>query len=235
MELGGARGRDPKTLFRADSSRTLLDVIRDDPPSKDGHRSWRHFKEKLKRRDSGGRGSAWTSTVPVPTSDIPIRASSSGALGPSSARISPIHDQTDPPNISAVASGRFDQSGPAFPMRRLQREENNEDEEEEEESGELTPPVRMSLMSLLAETDEKIGMDGLAYMMEDEDEEEEEEEDGGGEYNSCCVCMVRHRGAAFMPCAHSFCRLCSREMWVEERGNKCPLCNNYILEILDVF
>jgi len=54
-----------------------------------------------------------------------------------------------------------------------------------------------------------------------------------GEYNNCCVCMVRHKGAAFIPCGHTFCRLCSRELWVQ-RGN-CPLCNNFILEVLDIF
>ncbi|EXC25118.1 hypothetical protein L484_003042 [Morus notabilis] len=107
-------------------------------------------------------------------------------------------------------------------------------------------PVRMSLMDLLEETDRQMGFVGSRYMIGDEDdedyeEEEEEEEDGGGgggggvggvEQN-CCVCMVRHKGAAFIPCGHTFCRLCSRELWVS-RGN-CPLCNGFILEILDIF
>ncbi|KAL0364819.1 UNVERIFIED_CONTAM: hypothetical protein Sangu_0579500 [Sesamum angustifolium] len=146
-------------------------------------------------------------------------------------------------------SGRLDQPGPS-PMKLLQREsEEEEDEEEYEdeddddgkpmaaapaamEEGEKVAPVRMSLMSLLAETDE----DGLGYMM-DEDEDDDDDEDGGDaggiEYNSCCVCMVRHKGVAFDRCGHSFCRLCSREMGVQ--GGNCPLCNNYILEILDIF
>lgn len=98
-------------------------------------------------------------------------------------------------------------------------------------------PVRMSLMALLAETDREMGIEGL-YDDDDEEVEEEEEESGGrnggaGEYNNCCVCMVRHKGAALIPCGHTFCRLCSRELWVQ-RGN-CPLCNGYILEILDIF
>ncbi|KAL0384795.1 UNVERIFIED_CONTAM: hypothetical protein Sradi_2873800 [Sesamum radiatum] len=145
-------------------------------------------------------------------------------------------------------SGRQDPPGPS-PMKILQREEEEEDEENEDEDdddggkpmaaapaamdeGEKEAPVRMSLMSLLAETDE----DGLGYMM-DEDEDDDEEEDGGDgggiEYNSCCVCMVKHKGVAFDRCGHSFCRLCSREMGVQ--GGNCPLCNNYILEILDIF
>lgn len=102
-------------------------------------------------------------------------------------------------------------------------------------------PVRMSLMDLLEETDRQMGLEGSRYSMgvEDDEEEEEEEEEGdveenagGIEYN-CCVCMVRHKGAAFIPCGHTFCRLCSRELWVQ-RGN-CPLCNGFILEILDIF
>ncbi|KAL6208950.1 hypothetical protein ACLB2K_019893 [Fragaria x ananassa] len=112
--------------------------------------------------------------------------------------------------------------------------------------------VRMSLMDLLEETDRQMGLEGGRYTMDDEDEEGEEEEEeeepvaaaaaaeeeqggeeGGGVEYSCCVCMVRHKGSAFIPCGHTFCRMCSRELWVQ-RGN-CPLCNNFILEILDIF
>ncbi|XP_047326127.1 importin beta-like SAD2 [Impatiens glandulifera] len=87
-----------------------------------------------------------------------------------------------------------------------------------------------SLMSLL--------MDGSSYL-DDDDEDEDEDEDGeeeerkSEEFNTCCVCMVRHNGAAFVPCGHSFCRMCSRELWVQ-RGN-CPLCNGFICEILEIF
>ncbi|KAM6564908.1 hypothetical protein CsatB_024906 [Cannabis sativa] len=117
-------------------------------------------------------------------------------------------------------------------------------------------PARMSLMDLLEETDRQMGFVGSRYMIGDEDEDEngleEEEEDDeeeeeesagtggggggggtGGVEKNCCVCMVRHKGAAFIPCGHTFCRLCSRELWVS-RGN-CPLCNGFILEILDIF
>ncbi|KAH9626110.1 hypothetical protein KSS87_002984 [Heliosperma pusillum] len=97
-------------------------------------------------------------------------------------------------------------------------------------------PVRMSLMELLEETDRQAGISGPSYRIVDDKEGAEEEEVaheiGKGEF-SCCVCMVRHKGAAFIPCGHTFCRLCSRELFVQ-RGN-CPLCNNFILEILDIF
>ncbi|KAF3975202.1 hypothetical protein CMV_001545 [Castanea mollissima] len=49
----------------------------------------------------------------------------------------------------------------------------------------------------------------------------------------CCVCMERSKGAAFIPCGHTFCRVCSRELWLN-RGS-CPICNRSILEILDIF
>ncbi|KAK1270130.1 hypothetical protein QJS04_geneDACA012687 [Acorus gramineus] len=84
---------------------------------------------------------------------------------------------------------------------------------------------RVSLMALLEQTDRR----SPPAPAEAEETETEEE----GMYATCCVCMVRHKGAAFIPCGHTFCRLCSRELWVS-RGN-CPLCNGFILEILDIF
>ncbi|KAA8515562.1 hypothetical protein F0562_018827 [Nyssa sinensis] len=81
-------------------------------------------------------------------------------------------------------------------------------------------PFRVSLMRLLEETD------GV-------DEETEIEGKGVGFDSMCCVCMGRKKGAAFIPCGHTFCRVCSRELWLN-RGS-CPLCNRLILEILDIF
>ncbi|XP_073299916.1 uncharacterized protein [Primulina huaijiensis] len=266
---------------RAHSNRTLSDIIRDESGGTahyyTGKKSWRHFKDKLRRR----RGAAWTSTFSTPASDIPINNRSmnrrpSGGFPSDMAHqvdISAVPD-VDPelmsnpmnrPSLQRNASRALergsDRLGHAHThapgMRRLQREDNSseddkdddDDEEEECESEEESvcedeeaasaggqQPVRMSLMSLLAETDREMGLDGSSYMLDEDDEDEDEDEDGdgdGGEYNNCCVCMVRHKGAAFVPCGHSFCRLCSRELWAQ-RGN-CPLCNNYILEILDIF
>ncbi|GFP98956.1 probable E3 ubiquitin-protein ligase lul4 [Phtheirospermum japonicum] len=83
-------------------------------------------------------------------------------------------------------------------------------------------PARVSLMRLLEETD---GYDGV--MMK-------KEEDGDqGCASVCCVCMGRKKGAAFIPCGHTFCRVCSRELWLN-RGS-CPLCNRPIIEILDIY
>lgn len=148
--------------------------------------------------------------------------------------------------LQRSGSRRFDHAS-SLPRRGLISEYNHEEEEErsadavEAAEGDDTTeqPVRMSLMALLAETDRQMGLEGSSYIMVEDEEEAPEEEDGGAAaaavagYNNCCVCMVRHKGAAFIPCGHTFCRLCSRELWVQ-RGN-CPLCNNYILEILDIF
>ncbi|KAI5061624.1 hypothetical protein GOP47_0024129 [Adiantum capillus-veneris] len=49
----------------------------------------------------------------------------------------------------------------------------------------------------------------------------------------CCVCMVRRKGAALIPCGHTFCRICSKQLFAG-RG-ACPLCNNLIVQLLDIF
>ncbi|KAK9084754.1 hypothetical protein Sjap_025165 [Stephania japonica] len=78
------------------------------------------------------------------------------------------------------------------------------------------PVERVSLMRLLVEESAEGG-------------------GGGGEGNDrvCCVCMMRGKGAAFIPCGHTFCRVCSREVWLN-RG-ACALCNRPINEILDLY
>ncbi|PNT72631.1 transcription initiation factor TFIID subunit 11 [Brachypodium distachyon] len=131
-------------------------------------------------------------------------------------------------------------------------EEEDDDEEKDNEEDAEAPAAQMSLMALLGQSDDTWDEDD-----EDEDgdggggagnkgaahggggDEDEDDGDGDGEgreeemVHVCCVCMVRHKGAAFIPCGHTFCRLCSRELWVS-RGN-CPLCNGFIQEILDIF
>lgn len=88
--------------------------------------------------------------------------------------------------------------------------------EDEPRTGQGTP-YRMSLMRLLEETNEW----------------DEKEELGVGNDTVCCVCLGRKKGAAFIPCGHTYCRVCSRELWLN-RGC-CPLCNRSILEILDIY
>jgi hypothetical protein len=60
---------------------------------------------------------------------------------------------------------------------------------------------------------------------------------GGGKSGSvggrCCVCMSRGKGAAFVPCGHTFCRACARE--VRAARGRCPLCNAAIRDVLNLF
>ncbi|ESW12624.1 hypothetical protein PHAVU_008G128400 [Phaseolus vulgaris] len=118
-------------------------------------------------------------------------------------------------------------------------QEASEAAAQEAEAEEEQAPVMMSLMDLLEETDREMGLEGSRYILSDDedfDEDADEEDDGdgvGSMEHTCCVCMVRHKTAAFIPCGHTFCRMCSRELMVS-RGN-CPLCNNFILEILEIF
>ncbi|XP_052177336.1 uncharacterized protein LOC127791474 [Diospyros lotus] len=82
-------------------------------------------------------------------------------------------------------------------------------------------PLR-ALMRLAEETD---GQDRKRRKMDGGD--------GGTVDAVCCVCMERNKGAAFIPCGHTYCRVCSRELWLN-RGS-CPLCNHAISQILDIF
>ncbi|KAI3896611.1 hypothetical protein MKW92_024470 [Papaver armeniacum] len=91
-----------------------------------------------------------------------------------------------------------------------------------------SPPLRVSLMRLLRE---EYGEDA-----ERENVKARDRLAGGGGGNNdtaCCVCMERSKGAAFIPCGHTFCRVCCRDIWLN-RGS-CAICNRSIVEILDIF
>lgn len=195
---------------RAQSNRTLLDIIRDDTvhQSDSSRNSWRDFTNRLRIRLQGSDSDPIDAPAPdAPTSSRVVTPGNSTRLN-ASISVGSDHPQAD----SSSSAGE----------------------------GAAAEPVRMSLMALLAETDRQTGLNGSAFLMETEDGEEEEEEDvaeksgsGWGREHKCCVCMLRRKGAAFIPCGHTFCRLCTRELWVQ-RGH-CPLCNTLILEILDIF
>ncbi|EEF37073.1 E3 ubiquitin-protein ligase RNF8 [Ricinus communis] len=97
------------------------------------------------------------------------------------------------------------------------------------------PPMK-TLMRLIEETE---GVDLMRKNKRRGSDEEriinniiKKEKEGENDW-VCCVCMERNKGAAFIPCGHTFCRICCREMWVN-RGT-CPICNRPIVEILDLF
>ncbi|KAG6436471.1 hypothetical protein SASPL_101371 [Salvia splendens] len=209
-------------LRRVESNRTLLDVIREDQTISlgrgrgDSRRSWRHLKDKLRLRRRGAANNRHRHS---------FRSADSGESTQSDSR-API-PLRNPRRSTETASERFEPS--ISPPRRQSTAEDRGSPAEQ--------PVRMSLMALLAENDRQMGYDSSAYVMGEEESDKDVKEEiavgGGVELEKCCVCMVRHKGAAFIPCGHTFCRLCSRELWLH-RGN-CPLCNNFIVEILDIF
>eukprot|EP00249_Psilotum_nudum_P030201 c4236_g1_i1 orf=158-1555(-) len=91
-------------------------------------------------------------------------------------------------------------------------------------------PIRVSLMTLLQERDD---MMKPLYPMANEECDKNWHEQAEGLDPMCCVCMVGRKGAAFVPCGHTYCRSCTRELW-RARG-ACPLCNRSIIQILDIY
>ncbi|KAD4982300.1 hypothetical protein E3N88_18971 [Mikania micrantha] len=77
-------------------------------------------------------------------------------------------------------------------------ETGNADVQLPNQEREVATPPRMSLMRLLEETE--IETDG--------------QDEGTGRDQVCCVCMERKKGAAFIPCGHTYCRVCCREIWL---------------------
>ena len=244
--------------------RTLLDVIREDNSSKKDKNSWRAFKEKLRLMRAGSfsdipipipnnanrRSLSQSSRPNAIRYDTPQNVA--GDDGGSNAPAPATRPQSSPqisssPGIpSNTESGRRDRAltitvnldanhhhTAREGTRRLSVREAMALQDAMAAPAEVAEisvmePARMSLMDLLEETDEAMTLE----IPTNGEEEEEGEKEKNVEIN-CCVCMVRQKGAAFIPCGHTFCRLCSRELWVQ-RGN-CPLCNNSISEILDIF
>ncbi|KAM3353659.1 hypothetical protein ACQJBY_024670 [Aegilops geniculata] len=207
---------------------TLMDAIDRDVRGERGAGgaiNWRPLRHRLWVRRAAGSWHAAGSTTKPPLA-VASRASprSSNKYHPSAGEGSVAVAFTRAPSLRAV----------------VDNDEDGDVEEEDEHTNE-PPPVAAastSLMALLEQTDihlEAVEDDGASQCgTVDEDgcgegQRGEEEE----EAQVCCVCMVRHKGAAFIPCGHTFCRLCSRELR-HTRGN-CPLCNVFIQDILHIF
>ncbi|KAF7066396.1 hypothetical protein CFC21_072389 [Triticum aestivum] len=96
---------------------------------------------------------------------------------------------------------------------------------------------RVSLMALLEQAERQwttAAARAGAWTRVDQDAAAEGEEGSGrGVGGRCCVCMARRKGAAFVPCGHTFCRACARE--VRAGRGRCPLCNAAIREVLNLF
>ncbi|KAI3806154.1 hypothetical protein L1987_22047 [Smallanthus sonchifolius] len=227
LTLGGILSIKQTPPYRI-QARTLLDLIRDDQTcGKESKNTWKMFREKFRLKLAGSVCTTTASHVHI-TTDSNRTTTRNGAT------------RLNSPPVNNTGNEPDTQTENVQIEPPVEEREQSLTEEGRGAGGEGEPTaVRMSLMSLLE-------VEGSAYLDGDDDEKEEGEEEaaaveegggdgasGGYKYNNCCVCMVRHKGAAFIPCGHTFCRLCSRELFVKRAS--CPLCNNLILEILDIF
>ncbi|KAK7350028.1 hypothetical protein VNO77_08062 [Canavalia gladiata] len=207
-------------------NRTLQDIIREDEPNnnnhnnaKDRNKPWKAFKDKLRLKRATVRDN--NNSDELTQHNSAQQQQQQNDVVEEDGDNSDLIIQYESPVENPITGG---------------------DSSDEENNNDGTAVAGVPLMDLLEETEQEMGLyratdndndnDDDNDVEEYEKEEGEEEKGGVAEYN-CCVCMVRHKGAAFIPCGHTFCRMCSREIWVS-RGN-CPLCNNLILEILDIF
>ncbi|CAK8531340.1 unnamed protein product [Lathyrus sativus] len=200
-------------------SRTILGLLREQMDGVDGvPRRRRSFKDRFGFIGIGCCGATRG-----------FRSSSSSSLQLPQQQLSdtdPVQDPSVCVGPNPTASGNMNLAAALAAERQLRRPpvETSVDGG----GGGRTPgtPWRVSLMRLLEETENGDTLTAKAVR-------EVKESGVAGNDSVCCVCMGRNKGAAFIPCGHTFCRVCSRELWLN-RGS-CPLCNRSILEILDIF
>lgn len=227
-----------ESVVRERETRTILCFLREEMDGVDGARRRRSLKERLGLKGMGCCGAKWGFGATTVRGDDEDEESQQEQV---------IYEDQDLPERSSdpgctepVPSGSGMNLAAALAAERHFRasyEPEQASQEPEAMAGEPTgdnrmdtgtapgTPLRVSLMRLLEET--AVGGD------EGEAMQKEKVPGELGSDSVCCVCMVRKKGAAFIPCGHTFCRVCSRELWLN-RGS-CPLCNRSILEILDIF
>ncbi|PON52164.1 43kDa postsynaptic protein [Parasponia andersonii] len=218
-----------ESLSREREARTILCFLREQMDVVDGARGRRRtLKQRLGLKGLGCCGATWgfrPTAISVRDSEEnddedEERQAVEGAVENSPGPIcsDPDPDHPGPPSMNLAAALAAER------QFRLSNEATERSAASRDNGGNETAPgtlMRVSLMRLIEETD---GGDGRR---------EREMSGAVGSDSVCCVCMGRKKGAAFIPCGHTFCRVCSRELWLN-RG-ACPLCNRPILEILDIF
>ncbi|KAI3682600.1 hypothetical protein L1987_82683 [Smallanthus sonchifolius] len=215
-------------------NRNIVDMLRDDQAS-GSKKNWKAFRDKLRLKRTG---KAWTSSVPIPASDVPIQGKSNRMMtrrgswryaGDSDADAG----ESDGDATQLGHMPERQRSGRLLPVETDPEEDGNNPPDGEQKPAAGEGDQIMSLMTLLS-------TDGSNYVEEEEEhvedhheEPEEDEEEGTGDCHVCCGCRGKHKGAALGPCGHTFCKHCTKELHVS-KGN-CPTCNDFILEILDMF
>ncbi|KAI9177992.1 hypothetical protein LWI28_021470 [Acer negundo] len=191
--------------------------------------TWKNLKQRLGFKGMGCLGIKWTST----TQTITILEQQEEEQQQQQLEQERIHMQLD--QRFRVASGM--NLATALEVERNLRGDGGEDVTAavglpmNNSAGNTTSTVK-SLMMLIEETD------GDDWKQKKKKEQKSDVAVCGvgpvvGNDWLCCVCMERNKGAAFIPCGHAFCRVCSRELWLN-RGS-CAVCNRSILQILDIF
>lgn len=231
------------SFFGREEAKTILEFLKERMDGVDRMERRKSLAERLGFKGIGCCGASWS----VRDSDISVMEDDDQSYDFSSGPPLMMQNrEEEQQTVVVVESGRVDPLGSSDPgcespapvvsgmnlADALAAERQYRAGDEGEDGAGLSPtrpenvpetPLRVSLMRLLEETD---GGDG--------DETEEKTAAGStGNDSVCCVCMGRKKGSAFIPCGHTFCRVCSRELWLN-RGT-CPLCNRQIVEILDIF
>ncbi|XP_042519835.1 peroxisome biogenesis factor 10-like [Macadamia integrifolia] len=212
-----------------------------------GGSRWRSLRERLGFKGMGCCGPSWSFKV----SDMAVRESDDEEVEEEGedrdrAQEMEMEEETEVPDL-----GCMDQETPVSGMnlatalaaeRHLRAAQDLEagNVGSTSNSAPASPPARTGITATIPGTPSNLRVSLMRLLEEEGDGVEGVAGDGnrgggGGEGadGMCCVCMGRRKGAAFIPCGHTFCRVCSRELWLN-RGS-CPLCNRSILEILDIF
>lgn len=205
---------------------------------------WKRLKEQLRFKGVTCCGSLWarsrTADIRSPF-DASTTASHEDAAAAAAAEAGPRYRREE---VAAARNRResdqdfgciLDQAPPGDPVAAI-------GEEEEEEEMNLAMALAAERQLRAAERDVTMTpfteRSSLMRLMHEGAEERSKQHEGErmeevGEWWGCCVCLGRRKGAAFIPCGHTFCRVCARELWIS-RGS-CPLCNQLILETLDIY
>lgn len=213
--------------------RNIVDMLRDDQAS-GSKKNWKAFRDKIRLKRAG---KAWTSSVPIPASDISMPGKPNRMMiRRGSSRYSSEDDECESDGEATRQLGIMPEKRNSRLLPLETDPEENEGDHAAEDEQKQAAGEPMSLMSLLS-------TDGSHYVEDEEehDEEHHEEpeeaaadvEEDTGDCQVCCGCKAKHKGTTFGPCGHTFCKQCTKELYIS-KGN-CSACNDFILEILDLF
>ncbi|XP_076921776.1 uncharacterized protein LOC143583322 [Bidens hawaiensis] len=225
---------DKQTASERIRDRNIMDMLRDDQSS-GPKKNWKVFRDKLRLKRTGR---AWTSSVPVPASDIPMSNNNKNRMMTKRGSWRYQADDVSESNGDVTQSIRI---LPLDPDPETGDGNNSSDGEQKPAAGDGEV---MSLMSLLStdgsnyhedEEAEHVAVEEEEHVAVEEVEHVAPEGEGGciDDGHVCSGCKGKFKGTALGVCGHTFCKQCTKEYHVS-KGN-CPTCNDYILEILDIF